>query len=252
MNNHDVSYIVTYSNYIFTMTAPVNFYREVDLVKESVIPKQDGVVLSSEAKEATVESTKDSKPIFNKTMRVIGDNEIIDGISVRYPVYLASFFHGMRSKFARAVDRISLKVDEKSSKYYKHETKITTTIANLHSDPREELLPGFTYVAVASMAGSIFTRNKSILLRLSAPLVLGSLCFSYVLPVTFRNTAGLLHDLEAKSFPDLIIKQDAALSKTREIGCKTAKTIDSGMKSISCKVSEAQHLVKQWTGLNVE
>lgn len=233
------------------MTAGTNFYREADLVQEAVIPAQEGVVVSSNAKEATVESSKESV-LSNKVVSLIGDNELIDGISVRSPEYLSGVFQNMRLRLANTVDRVTQKVDEKSSAYYKHERKLTSTLADLHSDPREQLLPGFTYIAVAAMSGSVLTRNKNFFFRFTAPLLLGSACFSYVLPTTFRNTASLLHSIEEANFPGAVAKQDAFIRKTRELNHAIFEKVGWASRAIVGTVSKSQHLIKEWTGLNVE
>lgn len=233
------------------MSPSVDFYREVDLVKESVIPEQDGVVISSDAKEAAISSNYDLKPVSGKALKLVGDNELVDGISVRYPGYLAGFFHNMRLKLVNTIDKVTNVIDEKSSIYYRHESRITSTISNLHSDPREELLPGFTYIAIASMTGSIFSKNRGLLLRVATPLALGAACFGYVLPKTFRNTVGLLHSIEAEKFPTMVARQDAALLKAEQLSCKTAHALNKSAQALSSSVYKAQHYVKKWTGLNV-
>lgn len=228
-----------------------SFYREADLVKEAVIPAQEGAVVSSDAKEATLEASKKSS-FPHKAVSLIGGNELIDGISVRSPAYLSDFIQRLRLRLTGTYDRVAQKLDEKSSAYYKHERKLTTTIADLHSDPREQLLPGFTYIAVAAMSGSVLTRNRNFLFRLATPLLLGSACFSYVLPNTFQNTTNLLHSIESANFPKAVAKQDAFIRRTGELSRATAMRIDSASKSIVGTVSKSQHLIKEWTGLNVE
>lgn len=233
------------------MAVGLNFYREADLVKEAVIPAQEGTVVSSGAKEATLDASKQS-PLPHKAVSFIGNNELIDGISVRSPDYLSGFFQKLRLQLTGTINRFTRKLDEKSSAYYKHERKLTSTIADLHSDPREELLPGFTYIAVAAMSGSVLTRNKNFLFRFAAPLLLGSACFSYVLPTTFRNTAVLLHSIEADNFPDAVAKQDAIIRRTGELSRAAAHKVDGVSRSIVGTVAKSQHFIKEWTGLNVE
>lgn len=234
------------------MTAPVNFYREVDLVKEGVIPKQEGTAISSHAKEASIASSNESNNASRKIIKLVGDNELVDGISVRSPTYLASYLRRLRQRLAGAVDKVSTSLEKTSSHYYKHENSITSTIANLHSEPREKLLPGFTYIAVAAMTGSILTKNKNAFYRLTAPLALGSLCFFYVLPTTFQNTTALLHELEARKFPHAVARQDTIIKKTQQLSCATVHYADKGVKSIAWSVARFQHYIKEWTGLNVE
>ncbi|QLQ77864.1 hypothetical protein HG537_0A01110 [Torulaspora globosa] len=228
------------------MSVESRFYREQDLVKEAVVPRQNGVVLSSNAKEAVLE------PLESSGKSIIGNNELIDGISVRSPSYLLSVFHRLRLGVLGTIEKATQKIDEKTSAYYRHERRLTSTIANLHSDPREKLLPGFTYIVVAAMSGSVLTRNKPFLYRFTAPLVLGSLCFSYVLPSTFQNTASLLHSIESEHFPETVAKQDAIINRTAQMGRTAASSIDYVAESVFAIAAKFRHSVKEWTNLNIE
>lgn len=225
------------------MVGAIDFYRDVDFVKEAVIPPQDGMVFSSDAKEAHEDS---------KLVALLGDNKLVHGISVRYPDYLAQFFQRIRLNLAGSIDRTSQCLQSKSSQYYKHEKNITSTIANLHSDPREELLPGFAYIVVGAMSGSVLTRSKNIFARFTAPLILGSACFYYALPTTFKNTARLVHELESSAFPNAVAKQDFVYQETKRAVCKTVAYGSSGINSIKEISKCTRHYVKEWTGLSVE
>lgn len=227
-----------------------NFYPEIDLVKEAVIPPESAVIVSSPAKEAAPSKTQ-SNSLSHRFTELVGDNKLLDGISVRSPVYLTDFFYTWRTKLGATTDYFCNSVDRASMKYYDHERRLTSTIANLHSDPRELLLPGLTYSLVAAMSGSVLTRNRNILARIAAPVILGVSCFSYVLPVTFSNTAGLLHDLEKKAFPNLVQKQDVVYSACRNTVIKTKSAFASTVTGVSTGIHKTATFVKEWTGLNI-
>lgn len=221
-------------------------------MKEAVVPRQNGVVLSSDAKQAVLEPLESSETATSGAGRIIGNNQLIDGISVRSPSYLLSVFHRLRLRVSGTIEKATQKIDEKTSAYYRHERRLTSTIASLHSDPRERLLPGFTYIIVAAMSGSVLTRNKPLLHRFVAPLVLGSVCFSYVLPSTFQNTASLLHSIESEHFPQAVAKQDAIINKTAQLSRATVSQIDYLAESVFAVAAKFRHFVKEWTNLNIE
>lgn len=227
-----------------------SFYRTADLVEESVIPPETGVIVSSAAKEAAPSAT-DSNSLFHTATELVGDNQLVDGISVRSPLYLTSFFNSIRNSLSSLVNDTCDSIDNASRKYYKEERRLTTTIASLHSDPREELLPGFTYTAVAAMSGSVLTRNKSIFLRLTTPLLLGAVCFSYVLPSTFSNVAGLAHDMERNAFPRLTETQDKIYSSSKTAVTTTTRSICRLTAAASTVYSKTTNTLKEWTGLNM-
>ena len=80
------------------------------------------------------------------------------------------------------------------------ETSFTNTVASLAPAPEtgEQLLPGVIYVLVATMAGSIASRNRGIFVRASFPLVVGIAAGWTVIPVTMQNIADLSWEYEKR------------------------------------------------------
>ncbi|SCV02267.1 LANO_0F16380g1_1 [Lachancea nothofagi CBS 11611] len=227
-----------------------NFYRPADIVAEAVIPPETGSIISSEAKEAAPSHDRRNS-VSHQVAEIIGDNRLMDGISVRSPTYMTQFFNSWRSSLTDTLEKARNTIDEKSSIYYSHERRLTTTVANLHSDPREELLPGLTYSLVAAMSGSVLTKNKHIFARIVAPLALGTMCFSYVLPVTSSNTFDLMFDLEHKAFPRFAQGQLTLFANCKHAVRTTVAASEETSKAISGSLTKAAHLIKEWTGLNV-
>lgn len=83
---------------------------------------------------------------------------------------------------------------------FQKETNFTSTIASLAPAPEsgEQLLPGVIYVLVATMAGSIVTRNRGIFLRATFPLAVGVTAGWFLIPVTMRNTSNLIWKYEER------------------------------------------------------
>jgi organizing structure protein 2 len=80
------------------------------------------------------------------------------------------------------------------------EHSFTSTIRSLapSRETGEKVFPGALYVLVASMAGSIISRNRNILLRASVPAAIGLTTAYAVLPVTMRNVGDLVWSYEEK------------------------------------------------------
>lgn len=90
------------------------------------------------------------------------------------------------------------------------EHSFTSTIASL-APPRtanEELVPGLIYVLVATLAGTIVSRNRGILLRFAVPVAFGVGAGYAVIPVTMRNVGDLAWKYEQR-FP---VVRDAHLT----------------------------------------
>lgn len=74
-----------------------NFYRQLDPVEEKIVPPENAIVISSDAKEATINEKEAKQGVLSQRfMRFIGENELVDGISVRDPEYMKKFFNERR------------------------------------------------------------------------------------------------------------------------------------------------------------
>ena len=60
-------------------------------------------------------------------------------------------------------------------------------------------MPSALYVLVASMAGSIISRNRNIFLRATTPVAIGIGAAYVVLPYTMQNVGNLVWSFEEKS-----------------------------------------------------
>ena len=83
---------------------------------------------------------------------------------------------------------------------FQKETNFSNTIASLAPAPEtgEQLLPGAIYVLVATLAGSIVSRNRGIFLRATFPLAVGITAGWMLIPVTMENTSNLIWQYEKK------------------------------------------------------
>ncbi|KAF2849247.1 hypothetical protein T440DRAFT_452516 [Plenodomus tracheiphilus IPT5] len=91
-------------------------------------------------------------------------------------------------------------LDSALTKTLRLEHSFTSTLRSL-APPRESnerVFPGALYVLVASMAGSIVTRNRNILLRASVPVAVAITAANVVLPITTSNMADLIWTYEKK------------------------------------------------------
>ncbi|AAS51774.1 ADL146Wp [Eremothecium gossypii ATCC 10895] len=221
--------------------ARVDFYRECDIVAEGVVPPQTGAIVSSDAYEASAKNVAE----------VLGQNQLLEGISVRTPGWLVNFFQKSRTVVTAGAERAAHQIETVSRRYYEKERRITSTVAALHSNPREELLPGFGAVAVAYFSGSVLTRKRGIVLRVCAPLALGLGAFSYFLPTTFRNTKSLCYDLEKRAFPQFVAQQDRLAAGTKRAVCGTVHTTVSAYNATHRACRKVTKVFRDWTGLNL-
>ncbi|QHS73535.1 Mic26p [Saccharomyces paradoxus] len=230
-----------------------DFYRQLDPVEERIVPPENAIVVSSEAREANVNEKEAKQGVLSqRVMRFIGENELVDGISVRDPDYLKRFFNERRKQFSTKWDKVTRKVDNVVGRYYAREQNFTSTIASLHTDPNERLIPGFSSILVAFMTGSVLTRRKTWLLRATMPIILGSCCFAYAMPTTFRNTMYLIHDLEMNTFPRFVERQDHVWKEIKRFSTASVQCYYDARKWLNKDVEKTGDSIKDWTGINVK
>ncbi|EJS43588.1 YGR235C [Saccharomyces arboricola H-6] len=230
-----------------------DFYRELDPVEEKIVPPENAIVISSDAKEVTVNEQEAKKGVLSQRfMRLIGKNELVDGISVRDPDYLKRYFKEKRLKLSTKWDKVTTRMDDVVGKYYARERSFTSTIACLHTDSKERLIPGVSSVLVAFMTGSVLTRRRTWLLRTSMPLILGSCCFAYVMPSTFKNTMGLVHDLEQHVLPNFVERQDRVWVEIKRLSRASVQYYYDTKKWLNRDVEKTGDAIKDWTGINVK
>jgi organizing structure protein 2 len=138
-------------------------------------------------------------------------------------------------------------VDNALTQTLRLEHSFTSTVRSL-APPREsgeKIFPGALYVLVASMAGSIVTRNRNILLRASVPLAVGITAANVVLPITSRNVGDLIWTYEEK-YPVLA---DAHLRTKKTITdfIETGKAhAGMGLGMVEGKLHETKDSLEDW------
>lgn len=168
-----------------------NFYRDVDLVEENVLP---------------ADTQKNS---------CFGKLNYYDGISYRSPTTLLNFTSNIRSVALQNYYCARSKLEYYTMHYYynKIEKPLTYTFKSIHSDHTESLNPAIWYITLAGISGSILTKNmknKGLLFnRLTTPLIFSAIAFSYTLPTTFNNSIHLINEYQHEHYPRLASVSDS-------------------------------------------
>jgi organizing structure protein 2 len=106
-------------------------------------------------------------------------------------------------------------------------------------------MPGAIYVLVASMAGSIVTRNRNILLRATFPLAVGVGAAWAVLPITMRNVSDLAWKYEQR-FP-VVADSHIRIREGIQQSARFAQVhANLGARMVDDKVTEAREVVEGW------
>lgn len=139
------------------------------------------------------------------------------------------------------------KLNQTMDRAFHLEESFTSTITSL-APPRESgerLMPGTIYVLVASMAGTILSRNRNILLRAATPLALGIGAGWVVLPVTMRNISDLAWKYEQRvpAVADTHLRIRDGVEKTASFARVHANL---GARMVDEKVTDAREAVEGW------
>ncbi|MCJ1460692.1 hypothetical protein MMC28_011074 [Mycoblastus sanguinarius] len=127
------------------------------------------------------------------------------------------------------------------------ERSFTQTIASLAPPPEsgERIMPGALYVLVAAMAGSIISRNRSVLLRATVPFAVGLGAAWVVLPVTTRNVGDFVWTYEEKV--PLVSINHMRIRGAMEEGWRQVKVHGEATKRWSDEmVKESREAVEGW------
>jgi organizing structure protein 2 len=127
------------------------------------------------------------------------------------------------------------------------EHSFASTVRSL-APPRESgerVFPGVLYVLVASMAGSIVSRNRNILLRATVPAAMGLAAAYAVLPITTKNVGDLAWKYEER-YPvlaDAHLRTKDRVTHVWETG-KAHTAMSVGM--IQDKISGTRSSMEDW------
>lgn len=161
----------------------------------------------------------------------------------RLATYIRSARLALYQQSVRAEDGVNNALTET----LRLEHSFTSTIRSLAppKESGERVFPGALYVLVASMAGSIVTRNRNILLRASVPAAIGIGAAYAVLPLTMKNVGDLAWTYEEK-YPvlaDTHLRTKERVTRFWETG-KAHSAMGVGM--LQDKVAETRSNMEDW------
>jgi organizing structure protein 2 len=127
------------------------------------------------------------------------------------------------------------------------ETSVANTISSLAPSPEtgEQLLPGAIYVLVATMAGSIVSRNRNVLIRATFPLAVGITAGWMLIPVTMQNITNLSWEYE-KRVPVIAETHTQVRSFAREAWRQTKVHAQAVTRWADETAGESREKVEGW------
>ncbi|CAH2353237.1 MICOS subunit Mic26p [[Candida] railenensis] len=190
-------------------------------------------------------------PSSGTELQALGQNRLIDGISVRSPASLESFFRSTRESLTSLYTQSLHYLDNGYEKYHKTEEQLTSTVSDLHAK-HEDLLPNGIYVIIAALSGNILARQRNIVAKVTFPIFFGLVGFKYFLPETFGRTSNFAWKLEQKNLPQLAEGQTIAVNKSKALVESLENTAVDGQLKLDNGVKSLRKSIADITGLNLD
>ena len=190
-------------------------------------------------------------PAAGTELEILGPNRLIDGISVRSPNAVESFFRSTRESTYNIYQQCQAYVDQGFSKYNHTERQVTNTVSELHHRT-EDLLPNSIYIVIAALSGNIAARQRGFVAKATFPVILGLASFKYFLPKTFENTTGFVWKLEKQNLPLIAHQQEFAYTKAGDLVKTIESTSEKSKKSLENRVNGLRKSIADITGLNID
>ncbi|TRM61114.1 apolipo protein O-domain-containing protein [Schizophyllum amplum] len=118
--------------------------------------------------------------------------------------------------------------------------------------PNESMTPALLFVGIATLTGSILTRNRMLLTRLVIPpaFLIGSM--NYFLPQTSANISAYCASIEEAHFPTLAEKHAIANAHTAMTWYRLKDATQSGREKMGDGVLAAVEATQSLTGLKLK
>ncbi|TFK50628.1 hypothetical protein OE88DRAFT_276972 [Heliocybe sulcata] len=118
-------------------------------------------------------------------------------------------------------------------------------------DPSEEITPGLLYTTIATLSTSIFTRTRSLPLRLVLPPTAFFVSLSYFLPKTSANISEYTTELEERYIPSVAEKHAIARAHSGMLVERIKDGAVSGREQLGSQVGKGVDWVQGVTGLKI-
>ncbi|CAH6722212.1 MICOS subunit Mic26p [[Candida] jaroonii] len=187
----------------------------------------------------------------DEEIKPVEGQKIVNGVLVDSPQSVQSVFKSVRQSiynvYSSSVDYVNSGYD----KYHKTERSVTTTVSELH-DKNEDLVPNGIYVIVGALSGTVMSRQRGILSKITFPVIMGLVSFKYFLPQTFNSTKNFVWKLEKKTVPEIAHQQENLYNKSSQLIDTIETTADKSSQSISSSIDSLRTNIKKYTGLNLD
>ncbi|CAO1634468.1 unnamed protein product [Sympodiomycopsis kandeliae] len=155
-----------------------------------------------------------------------------------------------RKAIVSSTESLRQSVHQNVSKWIGVERRVEKQVLELI--PRDEALnPGLLYVGVATLAGSVFGRYRTLPIRLISPPIFFFASLNYFLPKTSHNLSQYYQSVEAAHFPAIKEQRESLVSSVRSLINKSEQTVSDAGKKAESGWKDGLNTVEKNTGLKV-
>jgi len=167
------------------------------------------------------------------------------------PSELEKHIGGVRRKVTAVYTDAHARVQGVVSQWIGVEHAVESRVKSLAA-PEEPLTPGILYVGVATLTGSIISRNRLLATRLFLPPLFLILSLNQFLPKTSHNLSLYLSELEERYTPTLKEKHDIANAHTRMTWERAKAATKDGREGVGRVAESLVGRVQDGTGLKLK
>ncbi|KAL4254768.1 MICOS complex subunit [Abortiporus biennis] len=157
----------------------------------------------------------------------------------------------VRRRLTATYDDAHGRVQEVVSKWIGVEQAVEHRVKSI-IDPNESLTPGLLYVGVATLTGSVITRNRLLLWRILLPPTLLALSLNHFLPKTSHNLSSYFGSLEDTYFPSLSEKHEIAKAHSQMTWERAKEATKNSRESLNETLVGLLERIQGATGLKLK
>ncbi|CAG8475229.1 8388_t:CDS:2 [Paraglomus brasilianum] len=155
------------------------------------------------------------------------------------PTRLEAGVRKFRLQATRSVKDVQATLRTWTNNWIEIEQKTEKTIKDVIS-PEERLMPEVLYIAVATFAGMVITRNRNILIRLASPVAFAVAASYYFIPRTARNITNRMDEYGQESRTITAVR-----STLSDVVRNSKESVEVAVKDISDAVTGSKSQSKK-------
>ncbi|CAX45459.1 conserved hypothetical protein [Candida dubliniensis CD36] len=163
-----------------------------------------------------------------------GQATFINGMVIRSTPILEKYANSIRHYLH---NKLSIWTAELNTQTSAFKNELTTINSEINSLIYEPILPNLIYILTMTLTGSIFVRQRNIVIRFITPIMFGGLSLKYFMPNTFKAIIGKYDNVEKENLPQLYEQRQELTKNLKQL----KNDMDQGLENAQVGVYQAVH-----------